>query len=399
MIRLGILATHPIQYHAPLFRQLASYPDIELTVYFCHRPTSEEQGQGFGIPFQWDVDLISGYPHIWLKNQSAHPSLISFRGLDTPEIINIIEQKQFDAFIVHGWNKKSCWQAFSACWRTQTPLFVRSDSQLAAQKSNLKKLIKKLLYPLFISRFDVCLAMGKRSAEYFHYFGGKRVITAPHFVDNAWFGEKTESVRKNRKQLRSQWGIDEDEFVFLFAGKFEFKKRPLNAIEAIAQVTKSGRNAVLLMAGDGELRDECELFARDNNLPVRFSGFLNQSKIPEAYTAADCLVLCSDARETWGLVVNEAMACGLPAIVSCETGCMPDLIIEGKTGYSYKCGDISTLSDHMLCLINDPDHVRSLSMEASRHIRNYNVQNVAEIIIQVLHDISSYRNPKIFQNP
>ncbi len=128
MIRLGILATHPIQYHAPLFRCMASYPDIDLTVYFCHNPNSREQGVGFGIPFQWDVDLISGYHHVWLKNQSSCPSLTSFRGCDTPEISEIIQKNQFDAFIVHGWNKKSCWQAFRTCWHTKTPLLVRSDS-------------------------------------------------------------------------------------------------------------------------------------------------------------------------------------------------------------------------------------------------------------------------------
>ncbi|MCP4110852.1 MAG: glycosyltransferase family 4 protein [Desulfobacteraceae bacterium] len=387
MIRLGILATHPIQYHAPLFRQLASYPDIELTVYFCHRPTSEEQGQGFGIPFQWDVDLISGYPHIWLKNQSAHPSLISFRGLDTPEIINIIEQKQFDAFIVHGWNKKSCWQAFSACWRTQTPLFVRSDSQLAAQKSNLKKLIKKLLYPLFISRFDVCLAMGKRSAEYFHHFGGKRVITAPHFVDNDWFAEQAESTRKQRKLLRSGWGFDENTFVFLFAGKFESKKRPLDAVHAVTQVIKSGQNAAMLMVGDGKLKSECQAVANKNSLPVSFAGFLNQNEIPKAYASADCLVLCSDSRETWGLVVNEAMACGLPAIVSDKAGCAPDIILNGQTGYSYPCGDISELSKHMIRLADDSDHAVFLGSSAFRHIQGYSAGNAAQVIVQALHEV------------
>ncbi len=96
--------------------------------------------------------------------------------------------------------------------------------------------------------------MGKRSAEYFRYFGAKKIVISPHFVDNKWFAEKAESVQKQRKELRSKWGIDENAFVFLFAGKFEAKKRPLDIIQALDQAIKSGtKNVALLMAGDGVL--------------------------------------------------------------------------------------------------------------------------------------------------
>jgi len=380
MIYLGILATHPIQYHAPLFRYLASHPDIDLTVYFCQRPTPKEQGTGFGISFEWDIDLTSGYRHIWLKNQAEYPSLTSFSGCDTPEITKIIQREKFDAFIVHGWNNKSCWQAFSGCRKSKTPIFVRGDSQLRSQKSLIRKLIKRIVYPFFISRFDVCLAMGKRSAEYFQYFGARNIVISPHFVDNAWFAEKAESARKQRKQIRSEWGIDENAFVFLFAGKFEPKKRPLDIIQALNKIVNQKKT--LLMVGDGVLKSECEALAKQNNSPVFFTGFLNQNEIPKAYAVSDCIVLCSDGRETWGLVVNEAMACGLPAIVSEECGCVPDLIIQGKTGYSYPCGDISALSKYMIYLADNPEKTRSLGSAAFKHIQKYSVENAGRIIVQ-----------------
>ena len=66
---LAILSTHPIQYHAPWFRGLAARPDLDVHVYFCHKATPQEQARaGFGVEFDWDVDLLAGYPHSFLKN-------------------------------------------------------------------------------------------------------------------------------------------------------------------------------------------------------------------------------------------------------------------------------------------------------------------------------------------
>jgi glycosyltransferase involved in cell wall biosynthesis len=98
------------------------------------------------------------------------------------------------------------------------------------------------------------------------------------------------------------------------------------------------------MVGDGPLRMVCEEKVRHEGLPISFTGFLNQSQIVAAYAAADALVLPSDGGETWGLVVNEAMACGLPCFVSDQVGCSPDLIIPNQTGALFPLGDYKALA-------------------------------------------------------
>jgi glycosyltransferase involved in cell wall biosynthesis len=392
MIRLGILATHPIQYHAPLFRYLASSSEVESIVYFCHRPTPTEQGEGFGVTFEWDIDLTAGYPHVWLKNQSSRPSLISFSGCDTPEIAHIIQEEQFDAFMIHGWNIKSSWQAILACWRKGIPILVRGDSQIEAQHSVVKRMFKRLLYPLFISRFSVCLATGQRSAEYFRHYKAHRVEIAPHFVDNRWFAERAADARRERVRIRSRWGFDRDTYLFLFAGKFEPKKRPFDVVTALDMTLRAGiRNVGLVMVGDGALRSKCQEVARDAGLPIHFTGFQNQTEMPSAYAVSDCLVMTSDARETWGLAVNEAMACGLPALVSDEVGCVPDLIIQGQTGHSYLCEDISALSGYMTDLARDPVLTRSLGGSALAHVQQYSVDSAANIILRSVQGVTAGR--------
>jgi glycosyltransferase involved in cell wall biosynthesis len=366
MKKLGILATHPIQYHAPLFRELARREGVDLTVYFCYQPSAAEQGAGFGVAFDWDVDLTSGYRHVFLQNTAKNKS-VGFCGYDVPEIAEIIREEMFDLFIVHGWAWKCCWQAFRACWKTGTRLGVRSDSQLPqCEPSNLiqktKATLKKLIYPLFIKRFDVCLPYGQRSAEYFKYFGGQKIMIAPHFVDNNFFSSRVKTFSPQRSEFRKNWNVSKDAFCFMFCGKFQRKKRPMDILKAskiLNDELRTKRQELgtihLLMVGDGELRGKCEQYVKEHNLPVTFAGFMNQGEIAKAYAISDCLVLASDFTETWGLVVNEAMACGLPVIVSNSCGCAPDLLRE-ETGMGFDCGDVEELAECMKMMMGFEDY-------------------------------------------
>ena len=122
------------------------------------------------------------------------------------------------------------------------------------------------------------------------------------------------------------------------------------------------------------------------NLPVTFAGFLNQSEIPKAYVAADCLVLPSDSGETWGLVVNEAMACGIPAIVSDHVGCGPDLVIEGETGGVFPLGDIDALAHKIAHFASDADRLKAMGKEAQRRVMTYySVDRAVEGTLAAIH--------------
>jgi len=383
--RLGILCTHPIQYYAPLFRLLEQNSYVECTVYYAQKPDAVRQGVGFGVAFEWDVDLTGGYRHMWLKNKAARPDLASFSGCDTPEIAAIIRREKFDAFLVTGWNTKSHWQAMHACWSTGTPVFVRSDSHLHKKRDFLKEIVKRATYPLFMKRFAACLAVGRWSGEYFAHYGARRVLQSPHFVDNEWFASACSESRQSAARLRRDWGIPENSTTFLFVGKFEPKKRPMDLLEAFKKMLSGAveLRPHLFMVGDGQKKRECEDYASRHALPVSFGGFLNQSKMPLAYAVCDALVLPSDGRETWGLVVNEAMACGLPVIVSDEVGAGPDLVMPGKTGYVFRCGDIDALAERMREMLI-PDKCRTLGQAARERVASFSPQAALKGILQAM---------------
>jgi glycosyltransferase involved in cell wall biosynthesis len=338
-MRLGVLTTHPIQNHTPIFRELARHCD--LSVYYAHRQTPEGQAQAeFGVAFEWDVDLLSGYDSVFLENRSRRPAVTGFFGCDTPGIDEAIGRGRFDAFVVTGWSVKTFWQAVIACRRRSVPVLIRGDSQLAARRPLPLRLAKELVYPRLLGLFDGFLYVGCRNRDYLRHYGlaEQRLFFSPHCIDNDSFAAQADAQRQARgERVASVKSV-------LFAGKLVERKRPFDLIRALAQAASLGCRAEAVFVGAGELEDSLRREAASSGVPAIFHGFQNQSRMPSIYATADLLVLPSDHQETWGLVVNEAMACGVPAVVSDAVGCGPDLIDPGRTGAVFPLGDITALA-------------------------------------------------------
>ena len=394
--RIGILSTHPIQYHTPWYRELTRRAEIDLTVYYAHRATSQDQASaGFGVAFEWDVPLLDGYRYRFLANRSPQPGTDSYYGCDTPEIADIIRREHFDGFVVHGWYTRSYWQAIRACWRTGTPIMVRGDSTLLMAGGRIKKMVKWFTHRRFVSRFDAYLVVGRRAREYYLAYGADtaRMQFCPHSVDNEWFARAAADARPRRAEIRRKWGLSEGAVVFVFAGKLIPKKRPWDFVRAVAAAARDVAGITGLMIGDGPLRREVEAEIMHSAAPVKQVGFLNQTQIPLAYVAGDVLVLTSDGTETWGLVVNEGMSCGLPAVVSDRVGCAADLVTDGETGFVYPCGDVSTLAAHMLRLAGDPKIRGRLAAAARKRVEGYSIRAAADGLCQAVARVSACRWP------
>lgn len=343
-MKIGILASHVIQYQAPLFRELCRHADVK--VYFAHNQTADGQAaSGFNVSFEWDVNLLDGYDYAFLKNQSSRPGVDSFFECDTPDIADEIRQGRFDAFLVMGWYLKSYWQAIRACHKYSVPVMVRGDSQLGTSRGYLKQLCKEIIYPLVLRQFDALLYVGQRNMEYLQYYkvSREKMFFSPHCIDNKAFALCAHKARHEQSLKHTE--ITSSQKSVLFVGKFLDRKRPLDLIEALSILRIRGLDVCGVFVGDGPLKNLIQSEAKARDLPTVFLGFLNQSELPSAYASADVMVLPSDGSETWGLVVNEALACGIPVVVSDAVGCAPDLVIEGQTGARYPVGDVVALAD------------------------------------------------------
>lgn len=351
-LRLAVLTSHPVQYYGPLFRELAR--QIDLHVFFAHRATPLEQARaGFGVPFEWDVDLISGYDHSFLTNVARRPGTDRFSGCDTPDIARRLREGRFGALLVMGWHLKAYLQGAIAAKRSGLPVMVRGDSYLETPRSHLKSAAKALLYPPFLRQFDAALYVGQRSRAYYerYRYPADRLFFSPHCVDTAWFHAR--ATPEQRQRLRGSRGILPDTLILLFAGKLIPRKRPVDLALAAARCQARGLKVEIMVAGSGELRPQLEAAAASHGVRLHLLGFCNQTEMPAAYAAADCLVLPS-AHETWGLVANEALACGRPIVVSSACGCAPDLARDGNAGRTFPAGDLDALADAIEKLAASP---------------------------------------------
>jgi glycosyltransferase involved in cell wall biosynthesis len=394
-LRLAIVASHPVQYYAAWYRALADV--VDLHVFFAHRVTGIDHARsGFGVEFEWDVPVLDGYQSTWLDNIAARPGPDHFLGCNTPEIGSKLARGGFDAVLVTGWNLLTYWQAIRAARRQRIPVMVRGDSQLPTRRAAVVRAAKRLAYPWLLRSFDAYLAVGSRSAEYYRHYGAAadRIFLSPHSVDNAFFGVRSAAVRPRRLELRRALGIPIDAVVFALAGKLIDKKRPLDFMKAVHLAGRTESQVCGLVIGDGPLRPVIEAESRVQPGRCVLIGFMNQQRIVEAYAAADALVLASDARETWGLVVNEAMACSLPVIATDAAGCTADLVIHGTTGFTFACGRIDALAGCMNRIAADRAQREAMGRRAAEWIRAFSPEAAAAGVVRALETLIARDHPR-----
>jgi glycosyltransferase involved in cell wall biosynthesis len=347
-VRLTAVLTHPIQYYAPWFRHIhANAPELALTVVYATKPTPEQQGVGFDRAFEWDVPLTEGYRSIVVQAAKPGDQIDSshFTGLDVPEIGRAIEATKPDVVLITGWYSVTLVRALFACRRLGVPTLYRGDSHLLSGPRGWRRPLWMLKTRIVLRQFDGFLAPGARVKEFLRWYGvpDYRIFSVPHAVDNQMFAAAAAPYHHPdvRAAARRRWGIDSAAFVTLFVGKLVPSKRPVNLVRAVARLAPG---ATLVVVGSGPLEGDARAEAERLGVDLKLVGFMNQSELGEPYGLADCLALPSDFSETWGLVVNEALATGLPCVVSNAVGCAPDLIRDGETGYVCPLDDIDALA-------------------------------------------------------
>lgn len=346
-IRLTAVLTHPVQYCAPWFRHIAARcPEVELTVLYAAQPSPAQQGVGFGAAFQWDTALTEGYRCRVLRptrpGETVHSG--SFWGLNVAEIGRAIRDTRPDVALIPGWHSVTLLRALWACRRQGIPVLYRGDTHLGCAPGGWRRAFWTMRTRLLLRLFDGYLSVGRRARLYLERLATREaaIVDAPHCVDNEFFALAAGSHQTpaGRRAARASFGLDPGDFVVALVGKLEPGKRPLDLIRAAARLRPAPS---LLVVGAGELGRACRAEADRLGVRVAWAGFLNQSELGRAYAAADCLALPS-ASESWGLTVNEALATGLPCVVSDGVGCAPDLIISGETGEVFPVGDVAALA-------------------------------------------------------
>lgn len=388
--RLACLASHPIQYQAPLFRYIAARPEIDFTVLFLSNLSiGTFVDRGFGVPIEWDVPLLDGYKHIFLPCVGQRDRLSFWR----PFVYGLREHLragQFDALWVHGYFHQANLRAILTARSLGIKVLLRGESHLNRPAGSfLKSSVKARLLPWLFRRVDGFLAIGTLNREFYLHYGvpEERIFMMPYAVDNTFFRQRVAEARPFREKLREALGLEPGRPVILYASKFQKRKRPSDLLEAYIRLSPDGVEepaAYLLFIGDGEERAVLEMRVRALGwTSVKFLGFKNQTELPRYYDLCDVFVLPSED-EPWGLVVNEVMNAGKPVIVSDRVGCGPDLVRCGENGFVFPVGDVEALARCLHDVTVNPELCRRMGEAGLRIISTWNFEADVTGLLQAL---------------
>ncbi len=377
-MRLLYLVSHPIQYQAPLLRQIAAEADISLRVLFERMDsTGTYYDTGFGTEVTWDVPLTDGYENHQVDSLPA------------------IEKHLLDADVVwlHGWDSMLKRRTLEMARRRGLPVLMRGENTLAAMPDGgaLRGVLKRAYLRWIFYRCSGFLCIGSDNAEYYrrHGVSEERLFDMPYAIDNQAFGEA--AVAADRDALRRDLDLEPERPVVLFAGKLQDRKNPKLLFEAMQRMDRAaGRNPYLLFVGDGEARSSLEKQAAGTDW-VRVLGFQNQSQMPGFYSLADLFVLPSQ-REPWGLAVNEAMACGCAVIATDECGCAADLVTP-DTGRVIRANNGPMLVAALANLLGDPARCRDAGAAAQKHIQTWSFREDIDGLKKALRSVVSGPRP------
>jgi glycosyltransferase involved in cell wall biosynthesis len=371
--KLTIAMTHPVQYYSPWFRHIAtSCPELDLTVVYATIPSSEQQGVGFGVSFEWDSSPLDGYRHVVVRQSKKSDYFHSdrFFGLNISGIGAAVRDSTPDAVLIPGWYSVTLVRALVAARTHHIPAIYRGDSVLPRSMGRRASRIQDIRTRTMLGLFKAYLSVGIGNRKYLEHFGidDSQIFFSPHCVDNEFFGAAL-SLRKGpeRAEIRDSLGIPPDDFVVLFIGKLDQNKRAQDAIAATARL---GARVTTLIVGKGPEESRCRAEAERLGVKVVFAGFINQSGLPRIYAAADVCILPS-VSETWGLVVNESLAAGTPCVVSDGVGCAPDLIDPGKTGYVFPVGNTSECAGALMRIRDAVASGHDYSTDCLRVVNRY----------------------------
>jgi glycosyltransferase involved in cell wall biosynthesis len=343
-IRLAIVSTHPIQYYAPIFQQLARSTRLRSRVFFTFSQTAQGPivDQGFGRSIVWDLPLLEGYDHEFVPNVARRAGTDHFWGLRNPQLTRSMEKWGATAVLVFGWNSASHLQVLRH-FKGRLPVFFRGDSTLLDRGPAGRRAARRLFLRWVYRHIDVAIAVGENNRDYFRWCGvpASRIGFAPHAIDTKRFADPDASLDLQATRWRDELGIPAGARVILFAGKLIGKKAPELLLEAFF---RSKASAHLVFVGSGALESQLHRHAQQG-AGVHFLPFQNQQLMPAVYRLGDVFVLPScGPGETWGLALNEAMASGRPVIASSKVGGARDVVIPGSTGWIFESGDLEALT-------------------------------------------------------
>ncbi|MFH1421422.1 MAG: glycosyltransferase, partial [Planctomycetota bacterium] len=343
---------------------IAELPDIKLTVFTCVKSEPDRKWE-VQNKFPFATRCLSGFSF----NLPGHNVYIK------PELIRIPKREKFDVVVCGSFEVFSMTLAFISAYYHGVP-FVLWSEIIKESRTLFGKYLRKLI----IGKSTSFFASGKLATEYLINMGADadKIFIGGDVVDNDFFSANSRMTMAEKTSMKDSFGISQSKIV-LFCGQFIKRKRPVDLLVAFSIVKQQFKDAALVFLGYGPMENLIRKESAACNISdsVYIIPFQKYEDLPRYYTFADMLVIPSDY-EPWGLVINEAMACGLPVVAADAVGAAADLVHEGVNGNVVPTGNIQALAGSILKLLSDKDLLQKMGNASRDIIKKWNFKNSAD---------------------
>ena len=345
-IRVAVVTGEPTPYRIPHLRALAARPELDVTVFYA-APTVQRR--------TWELEhdeavYLSG-PKLPLARVLHHDYAL------TPGIWRRLERGRFQLVVVGGWSLMATQLAILWCRLRRVPYVLMSDNHLLEPRSRWVRAVKRVVLPRLVPQAAAWLVPGSLARDHIVRYGARpdRTVIFPLTVDVDALAFRADELRPRRGGLRSRLGIEEGAVAILQVGRLIELKAPDDLVRAVARARpETALPLALVLVGEGPEEQRLQALACDLDVRTVFAGMLAGEDLIAAYVAADVFALVS-RREPWGVVVNEAMASGLPLVLSDRVGAAGDLLEPGANGELVPAGDVAAQGAALAKLATDPE--------------------------------------------
>jgi glycosyltransferase involved in cell wall biosynthesis len=346
----------PTPYRAPLFDLIAARAQADLHVVYAARTVA---GRTWQVPMRHAHTVLRGARVPGLVRVLRHDYPI------TPGVLRILERRRPDCVVISGWSTFASQAAIAWCRLRRVPYVLVVESHDRDPRPGWRRAVKGTVVPRVVRGAAGVLVTGTLARESMLARGAdpQRIGVFANTIDVDAVGAQADALAPRRPELRRSFGLDADAVVVLSVGRLAPEKGIDVLVDAVAGVPG---DVALLVAGEGPERAALERRAAERGVRAIFTGSLSGTRLVEAYAAADVFGLLS-SRETWGVVVNEAAACGLPLVLSERVGAAYDLLRPGVNGARVPVGDVAAATVALTGLVSSPE-ARRLAGAASRDL-------------------------------
>jgi glycosyltransferase involved in cell wall biosynthesis len=383
--RLVILSEIIAPYRIPVFNALARHPQIDLHVIFlAESDPGLREWQVYKDEIQFSYQVLPSW-----RQRVAGQKLLLNRGMKES-----LRGANPQAILCGGYNYLAAWQALRWASKNQVPFMAWVES--TAQDFRSHKPAVEFLKKKFMRQCCAFVVPGKSSLQYVMNYGTseENIFVAPNAVDTELFAGKAAAARADAAKYRHALKLPSR--FFLFVGRLVREKGVFDLVEAYGKLTPDVRAAVgLVLVGEGVARAELSRrSSRINPGEVQFAGFVQREQLAVYYALAETFVFPSQS-DPWGLVVNEAMACGLPVISSEAAGCTADLVQDGWNGRVVRRGDVAQLTAAMEELAQDSALRTQMGNHSRERILRYSPEDCAAGIAEAAMSLETMSSGKL----